>query len=114
MQHEKVIRLEIDNLRWRIGRDRSSQEWVGHCDALRLTAEGATFGELLVDMNGVMQDLFRFLSEEGTLSAFLSQIGWRSRNVAIPVKAEGEELKFDVPFDIEQGPGFAIAMQPHA
>lgn len=99
-----VVTVQIEaNLVWKVWRDPASGWWVGACDPLRLTAEGETYGELMVDIDGVLQGLFRHLVIEDNVQEFLRATGWKQKLTLskIPEQANLEDLRFDVPFEVQ-------------
>ena len=62
-------------LAWRAWREAESQQWIGVCDALRLTALGNTWGELHQHADDIVDALFTDLLRTGDLDEYLKQ-GW--------------------------------------
>lgn len=83
------------NLVWYARRD--GQRCVGWCDALKLTAEGDTWSEMVSVITELHNEVFADLAQEGELEQFLQDRGWT--HVAGQVIA-GAPVAYDVPFQL--------------
>lgn len=99
MHRPVIVRIDANNLQWRVCQDGDS--WVAVCDALRLTTWGDTWSDLTESINDVLGDLFKQLMRKGELPRFLSERGWRP--VAVPT-APPEDVTFDVPWTPVRAP----------
>ena len=91
---ERVIRIE-GRIEWKIDSTESGP-WVGFCDALKLTAQADTWGELMQDIEWAMGSVFEDLLETGDLERFLEERGW---GATIPENHRKlKKVTFDVPF----------------
>jgi len=93
------IAIEINNLIWNVFRDPASERWIASCDALKQTAAGASWGELLDEIEGLLQDLFTHLLEEGELEKTLLALGW-TQHVKLPKRLPKKGVRWDVPFGV--------------
>lgn len=95
---QQVIKFEIKaQLAWRVFQS-ASDNWIGICDPLKITMEGATFQELTERINEALQLLMADLFETGELEDFLRRQGWRP--MIDLSKVDPANATFDVPFDI--------------
>ncbi len=110
---KRIVTVELTaEIQWVVWKDRTTGMWVGACDPLKLTAEGETHGDLMQDIDGVLQDLFRELVGSGDLERFLSDRGWRKETVQVPLPTgiPLEDMRFDVPFTcMKERPSFVHA-----
>jgi predicted RNase H-like HicB family nuclease len=84
---------------WQIARDTDSDNWIGFCPVLNLTAVGDTFDELQACMGEAMSLLFTDLLADNELEAFLQARGWRLHQ---QLPAPDVNVKFDMPWDWER------------
>lgn len=105
------MNIGINNLVWYVRHDQVSGIWSGACPALRLTAQGDSHRELREDMEGAMQDLFRYLVTEGKFDNYLRGAGWAFAipTFAMPMGAAPADVDFDVPYSVMDA-----AAQPQA
>ena len=87
---------------WNFFRDPHSDNFIGVCDALRLTCFGSTLGELHEMIEDTMQTLMVGMVETGELRDFLTQKGWQMAG-PLPAKIV-PGLRFEIPTDIHQRP----------
>ena len=98
---QQVVHVLDAQLVWRVAHDPSTHSWIGQCDALRQTAFGESFNDLVYrSIRNIMQELFNDLLSEGELEGFLRQHGWKLMGEAKPIREHRYE--FDVPFQIER------------
>jgi predicted RNase H-like HicB family nuclease len=95
--------ISVDaSVTWQVTRSRDGG-YVGRCDALKVTAQGETYAELMSTIDEVQNELMLDLLAEGELEAFLSRHGWRPLN---PIPARGDipphGVRFDLPFTVTQ------------
>lgn len=96
-----VIPVEVGaNIAWLVIRS-GDGGYVGRCDALKVTAQGDTFGELMSTIVEVQNELLLDLLGEGELEAFLHRHGWRPL-MPIPAQIPPHGIRFDVPFTVTQ------------
>ena len=82
---------------------------------LGITAEAETWAKLTALIAEEVSELLVYLFQEGELSKFLQDRGWRPL-VALPPKMPREGLKFDVPMGITVGSlaNLSAKSAPHA
>ena len=92
-----IVRFEVNaQIAWRVLRDRKTSNWIGVCDALKLTARGDTWEELTRSVEEIQGELFRDLFEEGALDRFLLDLGWTPL-MPLPARDAAPSLRFDIP-----------------
>lgn len=94
-----IIRLDTQII-WSASRDPETDGWVGVCEALKVTAYGDTWDELSASVADIQESLFTELLQEGTLDAFLRELGWQP---VVPIPAavsDREPVQFDIPTQI--------------
>ncbi len=69
--------------------------WVGVCEPMKLTIQGATWGELLEEFNDTLNAMLTDLLQTNELDAFLRDKGWLTVG-QLPRHDGG--VQFDVPF----------------
>jgi hypothetical protein len=97
----KIVRLNINNLQWKLLRDVPSGNWVAVCDQLGITMGGETFTELQECIGEGLNALFLDLLRDNQMDEFFRERGWS----LVPLKpddAEGQDIKFDVPWFLTQ------------
>ena len=101
-RHVVNVNIGINNLVWYVRHDQVSGIWSGACPALRLTAQGDSHRELREDIDGAMQDLFRYLVTEGKLESHLRGAGWALAvpSLDLPKGAAPADIDFDVPYSV--------------
>lgn len=103
-----IVRFVNAQVSWRARRDPASDRWVGICDALRLTAEGETWDELLSVSSEILSALLTDLLEEGELDRFLTDMKWQPK-IRIPKHIPKGGILWDVPIEVMQDRAYAQA-----
>lgn len=97
-----LVRFDTNaNLQW-VTLPARDGGWIGVCEPLKITVQGETFGELLQNANGVLNDLLVDLMEDGELDRFLHDHGWRPIS-PVPHGVDAHDIQFEVPFDVRVG-----------
>lgn len=92
-----TVHVQIDGkIDWMVAHLGPSENnrWVGVCDALSLTAEGTTYGDLMASIADAQGLLLLDLFVEGELDRFLRRHGWAT-TVTPPAETD---VAFDVPY----------------
>lgn len=106
----QVVQVVGAQLVWKVEQDPSTRSWIGQCDAIRQTALGDSFNDLVHNsIRNLMQELFNDLLSEGELEDFLRQQGWRLIGESKPVPQQRYE--FDVPFQLERAGGWGAGVE---
>lgn len=105
-----VINLK-SKLQWRAWQSEKSGRWIGVCDAMNLTMEGATLDELHSVINETIQLVLTDLLVENGLEAYLRERGWRAQG--LPDRPDAD-TQFQVPWElIAEGARRGSARQAH-
>lgn len=88
-----IVRVAA-NVQWKC-RQGNGGNWVGICDALKLTVQAETWADLMEDIGHTLDALLKDLLSADELNRFLRDRGWVVLG-AIPKHLE--EVRFDVPF----------------
>jgi predicted RNase H-like HicB family nuclease len=99
MEEQQPVLIELGaTVPWVV--TRYSDCFVGHCDALRLTAEADTEEELNEMIAEILDDLFRHLIQEGKLNAFLCSMGWIHHATVNHYGPIEEDTPLKIPWEI--------------
>ena len=90
---EKVLVRIGANVPWQIT-EGGGGNYVGVCEPLKLTVQGATWAELMEDIAETIDAMFKDLLSTNELDRFLHDQGWTSSTIP----TEAESVRFDVPF----------------
>jgi len=92
-----IIRVHA-NTQWGILQG-SGGNWIGVCDALKLTVQSETWAELMEDIGLTLDAILKDLLASHELEGFLRDRGWNLINqFSIAPDAPPESIRFDVPF----------------
>ena len=83
------------NLEWRAKRSRSSNRWIGECQALNLSMEAETLDELHSLIPETIHLLMADLLGDNELDQYLREKGWQA--VGVPARSD-EDVEFNVPW----------------
>lgn len=75
--------------------------YIGICDALKLTARGKTWAELLENSDDIIQLLLTDLLKAGRFPEFLAKHGW---SLTGRMPARRADVRFDVPMPFQFDP----------
>jgi hypothetical protein len=91
--------IHIDaNLTWRWLRAQSGN-YIGICDALKITLQADTFSELMEEIGITLDALLKDVIADNEFDKFLREQGW---SAAGPVPNRPmSDVRFDVPFAVE-------------
>ncbi len=89
------------NLVWHVYQDRASGYFIGVCDPLKITLQGQSLGELTETIDEGINALLHDLIQTNELDLFLRDQGW---TLVTPVPKRTENVRFQVPFTIDQRP----------
>jgi len=92
------VRIEGE-LGWRVIEEPENAGWVGVCDALGISVEGATWKEFTEAANEAVDYIVRTHLAEGTLTEFVRKHGWRL-SPPLPAEVHPDDVELDVPFDL--------------
>jgi predicted RNase H-like HicB family nuclease len=75
---------------------RGNENWVAVCDALKLTVQAETWGDLMEDIGDTLDAVLKDLASSNELPQFLTSNGW---HLATPLPAQLNSVqRFDLPF----------------
>ena len=89
----KTVRIE-GKVQWKCAQAEGGN-WVGICDALKLTIQAATWADLMEEIGGSLNAIFRDLLKSNELHKFLEDRGWKPLG---PLPHAGDSINFDIPF----------------
>lgn len=96
-----VVQIDVGASLWWSAIASHDGGWVARCDALKLTAQAETWGDLLSTIGEVVNELLIDLVETGEFEQFLTRHGW-SRRSPMPLAISPQQLRFDVPFQVKR------------
>src|SRR5436309_1998501 len=97
-----LVRVETQ-VPWKAWRGPSG-EWVATCDALRLTAGGTTWNDLIANCADAIRLLMEDLADIGEVAEFLHAHGWKSQP-PIPARQAPADVQVDLPWMVEVARG---------
>lgn len=88
-------------LQWHFREDRLTKTWIGVCDALKQTALGDSFRDLIENaIPNLIDELLTDLVASNEFDRFLHQRGWKVIGPMPTRLAQDERYKFEVPFEL--------------
>ena len=103
MQVVTLERHRDDSITWKYWFDPDAGCFVGNCKSLNLTATGRTLAELRMRLDGVAQDLLRYVFGTGDLDDFLAAQAWSVAGFRLPNGFTPESVYFKVNWILEKG-----------
>ena len=90
-----IIRVVEGTADLKCFRGKGGDNWIAVSDALKITVQSETWGELMEDVAFTLDAILRDLLNSNELERFLRDRGWKLAG-AIPNRQE--DVRFDVPF----------------
>jgi len=92
----QIIARIDGNVQWKYFRS-TEGHWIAISDALKLTLQADTYGELMEDITSTLDAVFRDLLLSSELDKFLEEHGWTlTQQIVGPI----QNVRFDVPFAV--------------
>ena len=106
----QVVRI-IGQTTWKVTRNLSTGVYVGECDSLNVTAQGATRAGLLRMIDDILQTLLADMVAEKRLERVAREQGWKIEGELPTSRSRSVRLRFDLPFVVPEmiGPHVAAA-----
>ena len=109
MEPQNIIQIDA-TVQWQYYREPEMGWYVGNCDALGLTIEGATHSEMIEMIQRAQDLMFRYLLESGELPQFLDRHHWAVQG-AIPQSTQ--DARFELPFALIQDVAHGTPQHAH-